>query len=275
MQGRLSPLYENKIQCFPKMHWEGEFSIANSIGFPKMEWTLDHDDLIKNPLLRKSGQKKISLLCEKYDLSIPSVTGDCFMQKPYWKEEDQNIKLRLDKNFNLICKSCRNLNISYLVIPLVDNGKLENQFQEEILLEWLISKYPILKECRLQILFESDYEPNKLKSFINELRIDIFGINYDIGNSAALGYDIDYEFDSYGERIKNVHVKDRLLGGNSVPLGEGCASFKKVFKRLSDISYSGNFILQTARSIDEQHSLVLQKYGIIVNNLINEFKIGI
>ena len=31
IQGRLSPIYENKIQCFPKLHWENEFFIAKII----------------------------------------------------------------------------------------------------------------------------------------------------------------------------------------------------------------------------------------------------
>lgn len=275
MQGRLSPLYKSKIQCFPKNHWEEEFAIANKINLTKMEWTLDHDNLIENPLLNNSGQKKIKILAKKYNISIPSITGDCFMQKPFWKENNDQTKYLLNKEFDLICSSCKILGINYLVMPLVDNGKLENSEQENTLINWLRSKKYFLKDCGIMVLFEIDYKPKDVSSFINNFELDLFGINYDIGNSASLGYDPDEEFELYGKRVKNVHVKDRILGGSTVPLGEGEADFEKVFKKLSDICYEGNFIMQTARSINGEHSSVLKKYGVMIDKWIRDFKIGI
>ena len=50
-----------------------------------MEWTLDAKDLYKNPIMSKEGRKKISYLSKKFNLFIPSLTGDCFMQEPFWK----------------------------------------------------------------------------------------------------------------------------------------------------------------------------------------------
>jgi len=275
MQGRLSPLYQNKIQCFPKNHWENEFEIANKIGLKTMEWTLDYEELIKNPLLNKSGQEKIKLLSKKYNISITSITGDCFMQKPYWKESNDQIRCMLNNQFDLICSSCKILGIKFLVIPLVDNGKLENSDQVNILIEWLNSKKYFLKDCGIMILFEIENKPKDVSSFINNFELDIFGINYDIGNSAALGYDPNEEFELYGKRVKNVHVKDRTLGGSTVPLGDGNANFEKVFKNLSNTFYEGNFIMQTARAINGEHTSVLKKYGFMIDKWIKEFKIGI
>ena len=45
----------------------------------------------------------------------------------------------------------------------------------------------------------------------------------DIGNSASLGLNPLDEFEAFGDRILNVHVKDRVLGGTTVPLGLGNA----------------------------------------------------
>ena len=167
MQGRLSPLYDNKIQCFPKNHWEKEFVIANKINLTKMEWTLDHEDLIKNPLLNNSGQQKIKNFAKKYNISIPSITGDCFMQKPYWKENNDKTIHLLNDQFDLICSSCKILRIKFLVIPLVDNGRLENIDQVKILINWLKSKKKFLKDCGIMVLFEMDYKPIDVSSFIN------------------------------------------------------------------------------------------------------------
>ena len=40
MQGRLSPMYNGKIQKFPINHWKSEFYIANSLNINLIEWIL-------------------------------------------------------------------------------------------------------------------------------------------------------------------------------------------------------------------------------------------
>ena len=61
MQGRLSPIVDNKIQAFPFDHWEKEFSIAKELGIKCMEWTLDYPNLRCNPLLLNKKKKKYYL----------------------------------------------------------------------------------------------------------------------------------------------------------------------------------------------------------------------
>ena len=85
MQGRLSPLVNGKIQSFPWKHWQSEFLIANQIGLDLMEWTLDHKNLYQNPIMHRKGQNLINQLKYKHSLKIETLTGDCFMQFPFWK----------------------------------------------------------------------------------------------------------------------------------------------------------------------------------------------
>ena len=68
-----------------------------------------------------------------------------------------------------------------------------------------------------------------------------------------MGFEPMEEFSAYGDRIMNVHVKDRELNGYTVPLGNGNANFPLVFKLLEEFSYKGNYILQTARSETGDH----------------------
>ena len=58
-------------------------------------------------------------------------------------------------------------------------------------------------------------------------------MNYDIGNSASLGYIPAEELSAYGERISDVHVKDRAFGGGSVILGKGSANIPEFFELLT------------------------------------------
>ena len=95
---------------------------------------------------------------------------------------------------------------------------------------------------------QSDYDPKRLKDFIRKFNPDVFGINYDTGNSAALGFHVKEEFYYYGNYIKGVHIKDRILKGKTVRLGEGNVNFKLFFKLLKRIKYKNHIIFQTARS---------------------------
>ena len=52
---------------------------------------------------------------------------------------------------------------------------------------------------------------------------------------------------AYGERIGSFHIKDRILGGQTVPLGQGSADFAKLRACLVNFDYRGDFVLQVAR----------------------------
>lgn len=259
MQGRLSERVDGKIQAFPWQHWRDEFAEAGRLGFPLMEWTLDQDRLYENPLMTAEGQAEIHELCRRHGLAITSLTGDCFMQAPFWKVDGEARKARI-ADLDAILDACGKLGIRYVLIPLVDNGRIENQQQEDILHEHLLQKSEWLKQNKMQIVFESDFPPERLAKFMNQYPAETFNINYDIGNSAALGFDPRQEIHSYSERIVNVHVKDRVLGGTTVPLGTGNADFPAVFDELAKAGYSGNFILQTARAETGDHAGVLTLY---------------
>lgn len=181
------------------------------------------------------------------------------MQAPFWKAGGQ-AKASLEADFVAIVRACAAVDIGMIVMPLVDNGRLENIYQEDALVDFLQMQSSFLSEFNIRIVFESDFSPRKLARFIGRFNSDQFGINYDIGNSAALGFNPVEEFNAYGARIMNVHVKDRVLGGGTVPLGTGNVDFPTIFALLRIYGYQGNYIMQTARACDDEHSFVLKKY---------------
>ena len=268
MQGRLSPIEDGKIQAFPWKFWKDEFSLAHQLGFSIMEWTLDHERLFENPLLSKNGQQEIIDIKSRYNIDIPSLTADFIMQKPFYKYNGKERIVLLDI-IKKVLWACNEVGINILVFPLVDNGSVKSLTEKKRLLDGLSELEPMLHELGFSICFESDLEPGALKDFIDELNPVHFGINYDIGNSAAFGYDPTKEIGLYGKRIINVHIKDRKLGGTTVPLGEGNADIERVFKELVKAQYSGNYILQTARAADNDHAGVLKKYKAMSESFIS------
>jgi L-ribulose-5-phosphate 3-epimerase len=259
MQGRLTPMVDNMIQAFPSENWEKEFAIANELNVRNIEWTIDQKDLYKNPLMSESGRRKINKLCEINNIKIPSLTGDCFMQSPFWKKSGIE-RENLEVDFFELLNASHQIGISMIVVPLVDNGRIENSEQEDYLVKFLTSSKEILKNYKMMILFESDYEPIRLGSFIRKFKSNLFGINYDIGNSTSMGFCPKEEFKCYGNYIYNIHVKDRIINGATVPLGEGDTNFKLIFNLLREINYDGNLIIQAARPKNGDDIAAIIKY---------------
>src|SRR3989344_9393750 len=168
MQGRLSDLVNGKIQAFPWSCWQAEFAIAERHGFRCMEWTLDHDRLYENPLLTLAGQVEIRALSQRHGLAIPSLTGDCFMQAPFWKTQGAD-RETFQRDFQTIAAASAAVGIALIVVPLVDNGRLENAEQEDAMVALLESQTGFLLEQDLRVVFESDFGPAELARFIARL----------------------------------------------------------------------------------------------------------
>ena len=259
MQGRLCDRIDGKIQAFPWRDWEAEFPSAQAHGLGLLEWTLDQERLHENPLMTAAGQARIRELSARHGVRVLSLTGDCFMQAPFYKVEGAAREALLADLWAILDAS-EQVGIRYVLIPLVDNGSLQTTEHERTLLEGVLPLRQRLGSAGMKIVFESDFGPARLAEFIDRLPRDAFGINYDIGNSAALGFSPAEEVGSYGHRIDNVHVKDRKLHGTTVPLGTGNADFPTVFGALRKASYAGHFILQTARADDNDHAGALARY---------------
>lgn len=259
MQGRLSALVDGKIQAFPWNEWREEFPRAKALGIGRMEWTIDQERLRENPLTTDGGRGAISRLARGNTIRIASLTGDCFMQAPFWKA-DGLAREALVADLDLVLASCAALRLEFVVIPLVDNGKIETAEQAEVLLRILLERSASLSKQGVRVVFESDLPPAELATFIGKFPREVFGINYDIGNSAALGFDCGEEIAAYAPRILNVHVKDRLRGGTTVPLGTGAADLAKAIRLIEQSGYSGQYILQTARATDDDHAGALARY---------------
>ncbi|CAN1507438.1 IolE Sugar phosphate isomerases/epimerases [Mycobacteriaceae bacterium] len=259
MQGRLCPMVDGKIQAFPWRDWRTEFPGAQRLGIGLMEWTLDHDRLSENPLMTPQGRAEIRDLSSKFGVRVGSLTGDIFMQAPFWKVSGQMREQRLAE-LDLVLDACAILGIRIVVVPLVDNGSMLGPEHEAAVIDTVSARAERLRRDQLVIAFECDYRPSDLARFIGCIPSDICGINLDIGNSAALGYDTAEEIAAYGERIVNVHIKDRILGGTTVPLGTGSADIPRSLRMLVSSGYRGSYVLQTARAQDGDNEGTLGRY---------------
>jgi len=250
MQGRLvNSEKKNAIQYFPEKNWTTELRLAKKLNIRIMEWTINNENLKKNPLYN-GKLDNLKRIIKDYKIKIPSITNDYFMQKPFFKKMDKKKRHEILNILKKIILNGNQIGIRYHVFPLVDHGSIKTQSEEKILVREIEKLSKFLKKDS-KILFETDYRPQKIIKFIKKFKTKKIGINYDTGNSAGLNYDFIDEI-KYFRYVKNIHIKDKVLNGKTVRLGEGNWDYRKFFKLIKN-RYRGNFILQTARSLNNRH----------------------
>src|SRR5215472_11442558 len=82
MQGRLSPPEGDRFQCFPREHWEKEFTHAAQVPLDYIEWIYDDYGYDVNPLRTVIGHDHQRKVIESSGVGIRSVCADYFMDYP-------------------------------------------------------------------------------------------------------------------------------------------------------------------------------------------------
>jgi L-ribulose-5-phosphate 3-epimerase len=271
MQGRLSLPTNTQIQSFPINHWEEEFEKASKIGFTSIEWIFD--TLSPNPIVDKMEIRKIDKLSSEFEISINSLCADFFMENKLFNVSEKEISSNLEI-LKILIENCSELEINILEIPLVDSSSIKNELFEKEFVNNLNKIIPIAEKNNVILTLETDLPPARFNLLLSDLKSPYVAANYDIGNSTSLGYDPALEFRIMGKWIKNIHIKDRIINGNTVPLGKGNANFELFFSLLSQIEYSNDLIIQGAREdlINSNISpeLTCEKYFNFVKNHIKE-----
>lgn len=250
MHGRLSPPKVGVIQSFPWDGWREEFHKAQVCGLSLIEWIFEADRYEQNPILLDEGIDEIRRLSGETGVSILSVCADYFMDLPLLRVNSHDRNARLQMLEKLIFR-CVKLGVKYIELPFVDNSAASSRADILELKEIMRDFGPIAKSGGVVLCLETDLGPSDFSELIQSIDHPNVRINYDIGNSASLGYDTTEELRGYGPFIATVHIKDRVRGGGTVPLGSGNAKFDNTFSILEEIKFDGPFILQAARNGDE------------------------
>lgn len=249
MQGRLLPKYQGRYQAHPIGYWEDEFEIAASLGVDLIEFILDYNDYEENPLMSASGCKKIKDIVNQSGVKVKTVCADYFMDAPLHSTDLYVATLSAAVLRELIINS-RTIGVTDIVLPLVDHSSVRDLESQDLFIRAIEPFFSYLDEQNMNLNLETDLDPTAFKNLLNQIDSDRVTVNYDTGNSAGLGYDPEQEFAAYGDRITDIHIKDRVKNGFSVCLGQGSADFSKIFKCVQNYGYSGPFIMQAFRDDD-------------------------
>jgi len=246
IQGRLVPKYQDRYQAFPVGMWQDEFKVAKECGLDLIEFILDFNDAEENPLLKEGGVDEIKSIINKTGVSVQTICADYFMEAPLHSSDDK-VSEESFKILEQLLEIAKTLQITDIVIPCVDQSSLETKEAVNRFVEQITKIIPKIEKQNINLSLETDLAPQPFIELLDKLNSKSITVNYDIGNSAALGFDSDEELNAYGDRITDIHIKDRILGGGPVMLGEGNANFVKFFGKLKEFDYQGPFIMQAYR----------------------------
>jgi L-ribulose-5-phosphate 3-epimerase len=246
MQGRLLPKFKGRYQAHPVGYWQEEFFLAADLDLDMIEFILDFNDVEHNPLLTDLGQKEIGEISQSSRVMVKTICADYFMEAPL-HSSDTKVSKKSTKMMEKLIDIAYKIEITDIVLPCVDQSSLKTVDDRERLINVL---NPILLEAEkkaVNISLETDLSPDDFVKLLYRFNSINLKVNYDIGNSAALGFNPVEELDAYGSRISDIHIKDRNFNGGPVILGDGDAKFDKFFEKLVEIGYKGPFIMQAFR----------------------------
>jgi L-ribulose-5-phosphate 3-epimerase len=246
MQGRLLPPVGDTIQAFPVDHWAEEFPRAAAAELAAIEWIYDAPDRDRNPLSTDAGLARIAELSATHGVAVRSVCADYFMTHPLLRAAD-GVRAERVAHLEWLIARCRAARINRLVLPFVDGSAVRTETDESQVVDVLRSTCPVAAAAAVELHVEMTFGPREFARFLALVQHPALRVNYDSGNSASLGYDPREEFAAYGDFIGSVHIKDRVKGGGTVPLGRGDTDLRTVFAELRKRAYAGDFVLQVAR----------------------------
>lgn len=229
MQGRFTDKGGFYPQQFPVDNWENEFHIAAKNKVDSIEWMFNFENYENNPIWIESGRNRIVSLIKETGVTVKSVCANYFMHK--------NLAENIDVLKELI-KNMQSLNMQILILPLFESSKINKICSWEPIIQAVKSEH-------ICIALEMDIPASEQFDLLKKLQCQNIGICYDLGNAVGNGYDVKEEIRILGKHIKEIHIKDKPIGGSSVMLGKGDVRFSEVADILRKRNYCGDYILES------------------------------
>jgi hexulose-6-phosphate isomerase len=247
MQGRLLPPFEGRFQAFPATGWAEEFVHAKEAGLACIEWIYERPHETDNPLGSGQGVAAMQRLANETGVAVRSICADYYMTE-HLVNEDATANAGNIAHLREFLGRAATLGVTYIVLPFVDFSSLKTPQHLAAAARVLRGLVPEAAAAKVELHIECDLPPDRFRGVLDEIGSPWIKANFDMGNSASLGFDPTKELAALAPHLGSVHVKDRLLSGGTVPLGQGNADFQAVFRGLRKAGFSRWLVLQVARA---------------------------
>ena len=245
MQGRLSPPHEARLQTFPWLTWEQEFTHARDCGLDGIEWLFEAEGFDRNPIWTDDGVERVRACVARSGVAVHSICADYFMPHPFFRVTEPESEASVAVLTRLIAQAAA-LGAKTILLPVLEVAEVRTPDEKAQLLRRLQEPLNLAARLGIRLGVETELPAGEYRDLVSDAQHEALGVYYDTGNAAAKGYDIAADITTLAPLLCGVHIKDRKRGGSSVPLGQGDADFPQFFAALGEVGYSGPVVLQTA-----------------------------
>jgi len=241
MQGRLSLPSNRTRQVFPMDTWREEFEVAAQLGLNTIEWLVEAETLQINPLLSASGRQEIERLARQTGVRVDSVCAHCVLQ---WQPYDEGGSARLEP-LAMIISAAGAAGIKHVIIPVLEAATTRKAKSLNAAVALFKEAMAAAENSQVNLVFELDRTAEDSLEFVQGFGSASAKICYDSGNATADGRNIVTEIEQLLPVVAEIHLKDRRVGGGSMPLGQGDTPFTDFFKTLNANHWRGPFVMET------------------------------
>lgn len=243
MQGRLSPRPAGKLQEFPWQSYADEFPKAAKLGLHSIEWIFEAPRFEENPLWTEDGREEIRELIERSGVRVQSVCADYFMARRLAGEGSAALTQNRDVLAELIVHT-HAIGADRILIPLLETSAVDTpDLKREVAIS-LKSAVPFAERYGVTLGLEMEIAGAEYAKVVQSVGSRQVRAYYDTGNSTAAGFDVAQDIEPLLPLLHAVHIKDRVKGGGSKPLGTGDTNFQAFFPKLLRAGFRGDFVLQ-------------------------------
>jgi L-ribulose-5-phosphate 3-epimerase len=270
IQGRLSPRPPGKLQEFPWHGYRAEFTAAARLGFHSIEWIFEAPRFEENPIWTLAGREEIRQLIAESGVRVQSVCADYFMQRKLAGEQPAELTRNRDVLAQLIV-AAHAIGADRILIPLLETSAIATPQLEREVVASLRAAAPLAEQHGVTLGLEMEIAGAEYARIVRSVASPRVRAYYDTGNCTAAGVDIARDILAVLPVLHAVHVKDRVRGGGSKPLGTGDANFSGFFPALLKAGFRGDFVLQ--HYFDDQPELEAERALSFVRQLIESAKV--
>lgn len=242
MQGRLSHKPLDSKKSFPIDNWSREIELLKFLNLKSMQWIFDDSYFLNNPFLNSNSG--VLELLKTNDVIVNSAILNVMINQSFDDSKEILEHDFLNKCDSFFSKIYQN-NINLVVIPFVSENIFQYNLNFSLFIELIneLNQFAISNGIKIALEVEDSIE-NIKKIYDNTSHLNSIGFAFDMGNSCAAGNDPVEEIKLYGNRLWNVHVKDRTNSGIRVPIGLGDVQFEKISIELQKSNYQGDYIIE-------------------------------
>jgi hexulose-6-phosphate isomerase len=215
------------------------------MGFEAIEWVFEAERWRENPIRHEEGRQLIQQRMATTGVRVLSVCADYFMAHPFVRVSPSAQARSVAVLLELI-RQAHAIGASTILLPVLETSEIRTAAECGDLIACLREPLALARSLAVRIGLETELPARDYVDLVERIGEASAAVYYDVGNAAAKGYDVAADLRWIRHRLCGVHVKDRLRGGRSVPLGQGVVDFPACVEALAGIGYDGLLVLQTA-----------------------------